>query len=391
MGNTALEGVAVRKGTCCVLRGAWSAGRIACCVLRDLPHRLFRFHAPLTTRLSPCTTQHAPRNTAPPRNTPKFAALALVFAAVLAPISLTAQTNDQRSLILVIGAAGEPQYGEQFLAWADLWEKAAAKGGLRTCVVGTNEASLENDRTLLLRILADEIAKPEGELWLVFIGHGTFDGHSAKFNLRGPDISAGDLAAALKSCRRPLAVIQCASASGPFLPALSGPERVIITATRSGYEVNAPRFGGYLARAIADPEADLDRDGQTTLLEAFLLASREVGQYYKEKGLLQSEHALLDDNGDGLGTPPDWFHGARAVKTAQGGKSVDGVRAHQMILVRNETEQSLPPAVRARRDELEQKLSALRLRKNGMNEDDYYSELEKILVDIARLYQSKDP
>jgi hypothetical protein len=144
-----------------------------------------------------------------------------------------------------------------------------------------------------------------------------------------------------------------------------------------------------LARVIADPSADLDKDGQTSLLEACLLAARLTDQFYKEQGRLATEHALIDDNGDGLGTPLEWFHGVRAVKTAEGGKSVDGVRAHQMVLVRSESEQKLPPAVRARRDELEQNLSALRSKKPELNEDDYYRQLEAILVEIARLYESK--
>jgi hypothetical protein len=239
----------------------------------------------------------------------------------------------------------------------------------------------------LLDVLTNEVAKPAGELWLVFIGHGTFDGRSAKFNLRGPDLSATDLAAALKPCRRPLVVIQCASASGPFLKALSGLRRVIITATRSGYEVNAARFGGYLARAIADPAADLDKDGQTSLLEAYLAASRQVEQFYKEQGRLTTEHALLDDNGDGFGTPAEWFHGTRAVKSAADGKSVDGVRAEQMFLVPGAVERQFQPEVRARRDALEQKLSALRSRKEKMNEDEYYRQLEDILLEMARIYE----
>ena len=304
-------------------------------------------------------------------------------------ISSLAQTNEQRSLVLVIGAAGEPEYGEQFSQWAGLWKQAAAKGGLQTFVIGEDTNSPTNDRTGLLTVLTNEAAKPAGELWLVFIGHGTYDGRSAKFNLRGPDISAADLAAALKPCRRPLAVIQCASASGPFINALSGPDRVIITATRSGYEVNAIRFGGYMAKAIADPAADLDKDGQTSLLEAFLLASREVAQFYKEAGRLATEHPLLDDNGDGFGTPADWFSGVRAVKTAANGKSVDGVRAHQFHLVRSEVEQELSPAARGRRDALEKKLSELRSRKEVMPGDEYYRQLEGILVEIARLYQTK--
>jgi hypothetical protein len=311
--------------------------------------------------------------------------LLLLCSSVASP----AQTNEQRSLVLVIGAAGEAEYGEQFSHWADLWKQAAAKGGLQTCVIGEDQDNPTNDRTRLLTVLTNEAAKPAGELWLVFIGHGTYDGRAAKFNLRGPDISAAELAAVLKPCRRPLAVIQCASASGPFINALSGPDRVIITATRSGYEVNATRFGGYMAGAIADPAADLDKDGQTSLLEAFLLASREVAQFYKEAGRLATEHPLLDDNGDGLGTPADWFQGVRAVKTAANGKSVDGVRAHQLHLVRSDVEQELSPAARERRDELEKKLSELRSRKETMQADEYYRQLEGILVEIARLYQAK--
>ena len=297
------------------------------------------------------------------------------------------QTNEQRSLLLVVGAPGEPEYAEQFSAWADLWKQAAVNGGLQTTVIGQSDSTTNDDRTCLLSALAAEVSKQAGELWLVFLGHGTFDGRSAKFNLRGPDISADQLAAALKPCRRPLVVIQCASASGPFLSALSAPGRVIITATRSGYEVNATHFGGYFAHAIADPAADLDKDGQTSLLEAFLLASRQTADFYKEQGRLMTEHALLDDNGDGLGTPPDWFHGVRAIKTAAGGKSVDGVRAQQIMLVRGDAEQKLTPELRARRNELERQLSALRSRKSDMQDDDYYRQLEAILVEIARLYR----
>jgi hypothetical protein len=314
--------------------------------------------------------------------------IAITACVVALGIFSRAQTNEERTLVLVVGAPGEPEYAEQFSAQADLWKQAAAKGGLQLTVVGLNSSATNDDRTILMNALATEVSKPDGELWLVFLGHGTFDGHSAKFNLRGPDISADELAAAVKPCRRRLIVIQCASASGPFLSALSGPGRVIITATRSGYEANATHFGGYLARAIADSSADLDKDGQTSLLEAFLLASRQTADFYKEQGRLMTEHALLDDNGDGLGTPPDWFQGVRAVKKASGGNSVDGVRAHQVMLVRGDSEQKLSPEVRAHRDELEQKLSALRSRKSAMREDDYYKELEAILVETARLYQA---
>jgi hypothetical protein len=310
-----------------------------------------------------------------------------MFFALLTVSDLRAQTNEHRSMLLVIGAAGEPEYGEQFAASADLWKRAGTNGGFRISVVG--ESTNEEDRLALLDSLTNELRQSVEELWIVLIGHGTYDGHAAKFNLRGPDISADEFAAALKPCKRPLAVIDCASASGPFINALSAPGRVIITATRSGYEANVTRFGNYLARDVADPAADLDKDGQTSLLEAFLMASRQTQDFYKEEGRLATEHSLIDDNGDGLGTPPDFFRGVRAVKKAANGKTVDGVRAHQMNLVRSANEQELSPALRARRDELESQLSSLRDRKSELKENDYYSQLEKILVEMAKLYEAK--
>jgi hypothetical protein len=307
----------------------------------------------------------------------------------LLPISSPAQTNEQRTLVVVVGAAGEAEFGEQFSVWADLWKQAAAKGGMQVHVIGLETNNPEGDLTQFLTVCSNEVAKTDGELWLVFIGHGTSDGRTAKFNLRGPDISAADLATVLKPCKRSLAVIDCSSASGPFISALSAPGRVIITATRSGNELNVTRFGGYMARAIADPAADLDKDGQTSLLEAYLLAARQTELFYKEAGRLATEHSLLDDNGDGLATPPDWFRGVRAIKTAANGKSVDGVRAHQMNLVRSAVEQELSPGIRAQRDEAEMKLSELLARKGSLKEDEYYSRLESIMVETAMLYQDK--
>jgi len=306
---------------------------------------------------------------------------------ILMVVNSKAFAAEVRSMVLVIGAAGEAEFGEQFTASADLWKRAGTNGGFQITVIG--ESTNEDDRVALLNALTNQVAQSGDDLWIVLIGHGTFDGRAAKFNLRGPDISAEELAAALKPCKRPLAIIDCASASGPFINALSAPGRVIITATRSGYELNATRFGNYLARDVADPAADLDKDGQTSLLEAFLMASRQTQDFYKDAGRLATEHSLIDDNGDGLGTPSDFFRGVRAVKKAANGKSVDGVKAHQMNLVRSANEQELSPALRARRDELEAQLSALRDRKSQLQEDDYYNQLEKILVQMAKLYETK--
>jgi hypothetical protein len=161
---------------------------------------------------------------------------------------------------------------------------------------------------------------------------------------------------------------------------------VIVTATRSGYEQNYARLGKYISEAIADPAADLDKDGQTSLLEAFVMGSRKTADFYSSEGRLATEHALLDDNGDGAGTQADWFRGVRAVKKPEKGASIDGLRAHQIHLVRSESEQRLPPEVRARRDELELSIATLRESKAAINEAEYYRQLEPLLIEISQLY-----
>jgi hypothetical protein len=297
--------------------------------------------------------------------------------------------ENRATVIVVVGAAGEEEYGKDFGKWAELWEKAAAKANANHRVIGLAPTNEVQDLSLLKQALHDEPKEAASELWLVFIGHGTFDGKEAKFNLRGPDLSATELADWLKPFHRPVAVINCASSSSPFINKLSAPGRVIVTATRSGYEQNYTRFGQYIASAITDPAADLDKDGQTSLLEAFVMASRRVAEFYETEGRLATEHALLDDNGDGQGTPADWFRGVRAVKKAADGASADGLRAHQFHLLRSESERDMPPELRARRDELELALGHLRASREKLGEQEYYERLEHLLMDLAKLYSGQ--
>jgi hypothetical protein len=165
---------------------------------------------------------------------------------------------------------------------------------------------------------------------------------------------------------------------------------VIVTATRSGGELNFARLGQYLSETIADPKADLDKDGQVSLLEAFLTASKRVNEYYKTHAQLATEHALIDDSGDRLGTPADWFRGVRATRRAKDGAPLDGLRAHQIHLIRSERERALPEADRRRRDGLELELATLRDQKARLGEEEYYRLLESLMVELARIYRKTD-
>ncbi len=297
------------------------------------------------------------------------------------------------TIIIVQGAAGTDEYGELFSQWRLHWEEAGKKAGAQVITHGVQDFGFDQtDKSRFEESLAEFAAQSSDELWIVLLGHGTYDGRHARFNLRGPDVSADELAAWLKPVDRPVAVINCFSASGPFMSALSVPapapgarNRVIITATRSGHELNFSRFGGFLAQAIASPAADLDKDGQTSLLEAYLLASRQTQEWYKEQGRLATEHALIEDTGDGLGTPAQWFQGVRAVKKANDNIPLDGFRANQWCLIRSERERAMPADIRAKRDELELKINHLRDLKSTLTEEAYFATLETLAIELSRL------
>ena len=96
---------------------------------------------------------------------------------------------------------------------------------------------------------------------------------------------------------------------------------------------------------------------------------------------------MLDDNGDGLGTPAEWFRGVRATKRAKDGATLDGARAHQFHLVRSPAEQLLPAVARTRRDAVELKIERVREAKAKTPEAAYYAELEKLLLELASVYE----
>jgi hypothetical protein len=313
--------------------------------------------------------------------------MSILYTIILALATFGADpASDHPCVIVVVGTPGTPEYEIPFRKWATAWKSAAEKAQAEFVAIGQGDEAGTTDHDRLKSTLAEKTTGSE-PLWVVLIGHGSFDGKEAKFNLRGPDVTDAEVAAWLGPIKRPVAVIDCASSSSPFLNKLSGPGRVVITATRSGSEQNFARFGESLAEAIADPRADLDKDGQVSLLEAYLTAASRTAEWYKSRSRLATEHALIDDNGDRLGTPADWFKGVRAIRRAKDGASPDGLRAHQLPLIPSDRERSIPPEIRQKRNALELSLAALHDRKGQPPEADYSAPLAPRRVELARLYR----
>jgi hypothetical protein len=318
--------------------------------------------------------------------------LLLAAAPALAAMSGPARPASAQSthLVVVSGLGGDPAYTARFAEWgAGLVEAALATGVPAGNVVWLAEReglAPEVDGPARKERVAAELASlaerssPGDVVALVLFGHGSARDGESRLNLPGPDLTAGDLAVLLEPLSdRRIVVVNAASASGGFVEPLSGPDRVVITATRSPREAEATRFGGYFVEALAGGGADTDKDGRVSLLEAFEYARREVARSFAEGGHLPTEHALLDDNADGQGSlEPGGEDGALAARLALAPASGAAGAAD---------DDPATAGLRAEQVRLEAELRALRARKDTMAEEAYNAELERLLLEIARIGQ----
>jgi hypothetical protein len=288
-------------------------------------------------------------------------------------------------LLIVSGLGGDAHYSRVFYEWGASLADAASKLG----VPGTNIFFLsENpagDRRVAGAPTRDEIrrilsalggrAGRGSALWVVLIGHGS-DRGEPRLSLPGPDLSARELDSMLGAFSEwKVAVINTTSASGGFLPVLSRAGRVVITATRSGFEQNQTIFPKFFVEAFAGSGADLNKDGKVSLLEAFVYARNGVRRYYEADQRLLTEHAMLDDSGDGTGTyEPSEFEG-------------DGALAARMFLDAGVAPAAVADAelgaLLSRKDSLEARIAELRSLRGAMAEEEYERQLEELLVELA--------
>ncbi len=235
-------------------------------------------------------------------------------------------------------------------------------------------------------------ASSADDVYLIFFGHGSSDGEQAHVNIPRRDLSDADYAELLGAVEaRRIVVVNTASASAPFATSLAGEDRVIATATRVASQRNATTFPEYFVEALANPAADRDRDGRLSLLEVFTYAGEKTDQSFADAGNLATENALLEDNGDGVGTR------LPQVLAAAGAGGVDGALAATTWLSSRSGEAaalaaSLPDSVAAsvssdmsRRDALYDAIAELKAEKAQTPDENYWANLEELFVELARL------
>lgn len=294
----------------------------------------------------------------------------------LLAIGSPAPADDARGMLIVVSEPGNPDYDLEFRRQAKAWQDLAGKSGFAVHTIGLDAETPEGDRPLVEKSISN-LPKDGGDLWFVWIGHGSYDGRTANFNLRGPDIDSKAVGELLKPFKRRLVILNLFSASAPFLAELSARDRIIVSSTRGPGERNFSRFGGKFADALTSPDADLDLDGSISLLEATLHAAAGTKAFYEDAQRVVQEHSTLDDNGDKRATPTDAFKGLQA--------DGDGALARQ-IHFKNANPDRLAPDAREERARLEAAIDTLRKAKPNLPEKKYYQELERLMLEMAELY-----
>jgi hypothetical protein len=288
-----------------------------------------------------------------------------------------------RYALIVSGANGDASYADQYGKWRQSLVAALRdqlkidEGHIETLFDGgdaEHAATAAGVRRAIERLRA---ALRADDLLLIFmIGHGTFDGVEAKFNLVGPDLSGAEWAGLLKPLRGRLIIVDSTAASFPYLERLAGPRRIVITATDSPAQRFDTVFPEYFIKALTDSSADIDKNGRVSIWEAFLASSLGVRRYYEQRGQLATERALLDDNGDGIGREAagEGDDGSVASRSYLDVDVVGGPPPDEELL-----------ALLQKRATLEIDVEDLKQRRLLMTPDDYQKEFERVMIELARV------
>jgi hypothetical protein len=308
-----------------------------------------------------------------------------ITALVVLLVSASTASAGERYAMIVTGASGADAYEQKYQAW-------------RTTFTATLRDSFKYDperiitladregpgvqaatRETVQRVLGDfrKRLTKDDQLLVLLIGHGTsLDGDEAKFNLVGPDLTAGEWSDLLKPLPGRLVFVNTTGASFPFLRRLAGRGRVVLTATDSAAQQFETVFPEFFVKAFADAAADLDKNGRVSIWEAFTYASGGVRQWFEQKGQLPTERPLLDDTGAGVGR--------EALNPGSDGAVARVTYLEPDAALALPADTALAVLVK-RRAELEMRLEELKARKESTPADQYDADLEKLLIEIARV------
>lgn len=262
-----------------------------------------------------------------------------------APVSDTSRASDsstadrhdipERWLLVCCGLPGDATHRERLTSSC---EKILAAAGPVLGVPSDQVSMLAGDEQMRQTLAvhsenvgvcsSESVAAAVGDLveragaddacWVILLGHASFYGGRSQFNVSGPDFDQEQFAQWLSplSCREQVVWVTL-PVSGFWIKPLRASGRVVVTATEADFEITGTEMPYALADVLAGEGAhrtlaDIDQDDQLSLLDLYLTTALEIHDRFQAMERLQTEHAQLEDNGDGRGSelqqpylPPD--------------------------------------------------------------------------------------
>jgi hypothetical protein len=320
--------------------------------------------------------------------------LACVLASLLLVSTRPALAQSSSYALIVSSASGNSEFKEKFWNWSSQMVQIL-KDEMRlpreNIVLLTEDPSInalingKATKVELAKAFDGLVAKvpADGRLLVLLIGHGSFDGVDYKFNLVGPDATGAELKGWLDRFeKRQVVLVSTTPCSGVLTKTLSRSGRIVITAAKSEFESNDTIFGQFFVEAFKNKAADVDKNSEVSMLEAYLYAAQRVESWYKEQGRLATEHALLEDSGDATGV-------ARPSPANGEGLLAAKVSFHASSTTLATTSASSPAlqALSLEKQRLEGAIQDLKYKKSTMPDAEYDKQMESLLIQLAQTNQ----
>jgi hypothetical protein len=279
------------------------------------------------------------------------------------------------SVVLILnGVPGSPEHAERFLKWSEATRSAMLDTfgfAPEDVIMLSNRDARADDIRNVFDGLKDRLG-PTDLFFVFFIGHGSFDGADYKFNIMGADLTASDYSDLLSSLGAGRSVIvNATTSSGGAIEALAGQNRIIVTATRSGTERNDTIFYDYFLEGLTEETSDEDKNQKVSVWEAFRYATLGVERFYSEQTRLATEHPQISDNGSEK-------TGVEAEKMPVLARMV-----HFNVEATIDTDNPVLLALLEEKGQLEQQIESLRLIKDALPAEEYDSQMETLLIELA--------
>jgi len=168
--------------------------------------------------------------------------------------------------------------------------------------------------------------------------------------------------------------VNSTSNSGGAIESLAGKNRMIVSATKTGFEGNDTVFYEYFLAGLQKSAADENKDQKISVWEAFKFAVDGVDRFYKDAGRIATEHPQISDNGSPM---------TGVVPNAPVMANLTSFNVDRPVTVADAKLQALLDEQK----QIQQKIESLQINKASMSPADFDKQIEDLILQLAQKTQ----